>query len=100
MNTDDRSLCFSCGKPLILPDGPVSRGATCDSCGSDVRVCLNCIHYDPQSYNECREPMSDRVVDKSRSNYCDYFSLHTGDVSAKGSKKSDVLKQLDDLFKK
>lgn len=100
MTSTDRSHCFSCGKPLGLPEGPVSRGATCDSCGSDVRVCSNCIHFDPQSYNECREPMSDRVVDKTRSNYCDYFSLRRGEVSAQGSKKSDILKSLDDLFKK
>ncbi len=100
MTSTDRSHCFSCGKPLDLPEGPVGRGASCESCGSDVRVCSNCIHFDPQSYNECREPMSDRVVDKTRSNYCDYFSLHRGEVSAKRSSKSDILKILDDLFKK
>lgn len=66
-----------------------------------MRVCKNCIHYDVRSYNECREPSAERVVDKENRNFCDYFSLSSGNQSKEiDSKKEDALKKLDDLFKK
>ena len=92
-------LCFNCGKPLDVPDGPVGRGESCPNCGTDVRCCKNCAHYDERSYNECREPVAERVVDKDRSNFCDYYSLAGGSGVASGESKDDVLKKLDDLFK-
>ena len=91
--------CYSCGKELGLSAGNVGRGEECPSCGVDVRVCLNCKHYDTQSYNDCAEPMAERVVDKDRRNFCDYFSLVGGDGSQRGESKEDQLKKLDDLFK-
>ena len=92
--------CHACGKELSLPPGNVGRGEECVHCGADVRVCLNCRHYDPQSYNECAEPMAERVVDKDRRNFCDYFSLAGGAGASGGSEKVDALKAADALFKK
>jgi hypothetical protein len=34
-----------------------------------------CKYYDPSAYNECRESVADRVVDKEKANYCDFFIL-------------------------
>jgi hypothetical protein len=34
---------------------------------------LNCIFYDRSRYNECGESNADRVVDKEKGNFCDYF---------------------------
>lgn len=96
--SDTQPVCFHCGAALDLPPGKIGRTATCDACDSDVRVCLNCRFYDPNAYNECREPMAERVVDKDRANFCDYFSLGRGN-QAGGSEKEDALKKLDDLFK-
>jgi hypothetical protein len=60
---------------------------------------VQCKFYDPGSYNECREVSAERVVDKERANFCDFFIL-------KGSKENPVGREaiakqaLEDLFKK
>jgi len=79
----------------------VGRAETCPSCGTDLKSCKNCAFYDTGSYNQCREIQAERVLEKERSNYCDYFlfrdssrNMHTQD------KKSDLKGQLDSLFKK
>ncbi len=92
--------CHDCGKELDLPDGSIGRGEECPQCRADVRVCLNCQFYDAGSYNECSEPMAERVTDKSRRNFCDYFSIAKGGTGSGGDKKSEALAALDDLFKK
>ena len=83
-------------------NAPVGRAETCSKCGYDLRCCMNCRFYDPGSYNECREPQAERVIDKERSNFCDYFKLtETGP-----DKKPDTTDNpkpgnpLDALFKK
>lgn len=93
--------CFKCGAELNFPPGTrVGRAESCSSCRSEVRVCYNCVHYDKSSYNECREPMAERVLDKDRSNFCDYFSLRAGgESSLKIDAKAEALKKLDALFK-
>jgi len=92
--------CFSCGKELdILPEA-IGRGSSCDHCGADIRVCYNCKHYDQKSYNECAEPQAERVVDKDRANFCDYYSFAGAQTDeARKQEKADALKKLDDLFK-
>lgn len=94
--------CFNCKTQIELLDGPISRGETCSKCGADVKVCYNCKFYDPNSYNECREPTAERVLDKNRRNYCDNFSPSTDPFSSsqKIVSKQDALKKLNDLFKK
>jgi hypothetical protein len=92
--------CHSCGAELDFAPGAVGRGEECLNCRADVRVCLNCSHYDPGSYNECRESMAERVVDKDRRNFCDYFSLGSpGSGGGVDKTKEDALKKFDDLFK-
>lgn len=75
---------------------------TCDKCGEDLHVCLNCKFFDQSSYNECREPQAERVLDKDRANRCDYFEANQGSMTLNktGSSKDDYKKSLDDLFKK
>lgn len=94
--------CYSCGAPLILPSGTVSRSESCDRCRNDVHVCKNCVHYDTSAYNECREPSAERVVDKEKRNFCDYFSIRKGTAGSGsgGSSRDEMLKKLNDLFKK
>ena len=90
--------CFHCNAVLDVPAGPVGRSATCASCDSDIRVCLNCQFYDPNSYNECSEPMAERVVDKDRANFCDYFALGV-QHSESANDRDAALKKLNELFK-
>ncbi len=94
----DSFSCYSCKSPVEVIGGRIGRNDSCDRCGVDVHVCYNCVHYDPKAYNECREPMADRVVDKDRRNFCDYFKPGAG-AKTGAPEKSDALKKLDDLFK-
>lgn len=93
-------VCHNCQESLSFKWGTnIGRSETCTKCGNDLRVCLNCVHYDPRSYNECREPQAERVVEKNRRNFCDYFSIGRDSSGAKADPKADALKKLDDLFK-
>lgn len=87
--------CFHCKKELGASGTP-GRGDGCPSCGSDVKVCLNCRFYDTSAYNECREPSAERVVDKAKANFCEFFEF-----SGKAPKTptEDPLQKLKDLFK-
>lgn len=73
--------CWNCHQSLTFLD--YGRGDTCKKCGRDTRTCKGCIFYDKNSNNECREPQADRVVEKERANFCDYFkpSSQTGGSS-------------------
>jgi rRNA maturation protein Nop10 len=89
--------CFKCSKPL--PVEYTGRRDTCPSCGSDVRVCKNCSFFDSSAYNECHEIQAERVVDKERANFCDYFRPRIGGRAQASTEREDALKKLDDLFK-
>jgi len=88
--------CFSCGNELEINNKP-GRRDECPSCGADLKVCRNCQFYDSTAYNECREPAADRVVDKEKANFCDYF-VFGGASKQKEENKDKAKKELDDLF--
>ena len=91
-------LCHACGAKNETGER-VGRRDTCVKCNADLHVCLNCGFYDFKAYNECREPQADRVLEKDRSNFCDYFSA--GGSGSKGMKQEDdAKKKLENLFKK
>lgn len=92
--------CHQCQKELSIADR-VGRAETCPFCGTDLRCCRNCAFYDVGSYNQCREPQAERVLEKERSNFCDYFIFRDSsrDKQAR-NKKSDAKDKLDSLFKK
>ena len=91
--------CYKC-KNEVKVDKIVGRKDICPFCQSDLRCCLNCRHYDPGSYNQCREPQADRILDKDRSNFCDYFNFGDSASEDKSNQSSDSSrKKLDDLFK-
>jgi len=89
--------CYKCQSSLDRE--AVGRRDTCPKCSSDVHVCKNCAFYDLKAYNECREIQAERVVDKEKSNFCDYFKPGGG-VQNAGPTKEDLFKNLDSLFKK
>jgi hypothetical protein len=57
-----------------------------------------CFFYDPQVYNECKETNAERVVEKEKANYCDYFLLKGGKGREQKS-KDDHLNLANSLFK-
>jgi hypothetical protein len=66
--------CWKCGTEYKLPGSP-GRQETCPRCSSDLRVCLNCVSYDPRAAEQCRDRRADLVYDKHLANYCEYFDF-------------------------
>jgi hypothetical protein len=91
-------FCFKCQHENKI-SGQVGRGDECPQCRADLHACKNCAHYDPNSYNECREPQADVVKEKERANFCDYFSPRIGAFGA-AKKQGDLLSAAEALFKK
>ena len=93
--------CVFCSKEINI-DSPIGRNDVCPACGHDLRCCKNCNFYDPGAYNECREVMAERIIDKERANFCDYFKPR-GDskqLSGESDKVKEAKKALEALFKK
>ena len=90
--------CWNCGEGLSL--SYYGRGDSCPKCGRDTRVCKGCFFYDKSYNNECREPQADRVVEKEKSNFCDYFKPNSPQA-ANPNQSGDALKAAAEaLFKK
>ena len=93
--------CFSCGKDFNFDSGyKIGRKEECPHCGADAHVCLNCSYYDKAAYNECKEPSAERVLDKDRSNFCDYFQLRANAQEASHTNsRAQAIDDLEKLFK-
>ena len=90
--------CYSCSQDTNLEAGShVGRKDECPHCSRDMRCCRMCSFYDPKAYNECKEPSADRILEKEKANFCDYFKLGSPE-SAQGNKKS-LLDAANSLFK-
>lgn len=66
--------CWKCGADYTLSGSP-GRSETCGQCGSDLRVCLNCLSYDQRAAYQCRDRRADPVEEKHLANYCEYFEF-------------------------
>lgn len=100
MSRDFSGACFNCGRLLDFGPGNVGRGEICPHCRADVRACFNCRFFEAKAYNQCLEPQGDRVLEKNRSNFCDYFSFSGGYQEGEKSEKQQALNELDKLFGK
>jgi len=92
--------CHACSRALETGSN-VGRRDVCIFCGADLRCCLNCTFYAPGAYNDCREPQAERVIEKNRSNFCDYFVFRNS-ISDKQEKEArDIIQgKLESLFRK
>ena len=52
-------------------------------CRADLRVCLNCVSYDPRVAQQCRERRADPVLEKHVGNFCEYFDFIKRDFKPK-----------------
>ena len=66
--------CWKCGWEWTLSPQP-GRNDACHGCGSDLKVCLNCVHYDGKVAYQCREGRAEPVPEKSAANFCEYFEI-------------------------
>lgn len=93
-------VCYSCKKQVMAAEKP-GRSEACPQCGADLRCCRNCRFYDVKAYNQCRETQAERVLEKDRGNFCDYFSFKDSlEAAAPDSLKQEKRNPLDTLFKK
>ncbi len=66
--------CWKCGMEYKLSGSP-GRSETCERCGADLKVCQNCISYDPKAAYQCRDRRAEPVAEKESANYCEYFEM-------------------------
>jgi len=90
--------CWKCGAEYRLAGSP-GRLETCN-CGTDLKVCLNCVSYDPRAAYQCRDRRAEPVAEKHVANYCEYFEFarrefvpRAEDVSRE-ARARDTLKKL------
>jgi len=93
-------LCHHCKKEIKL-DSFIGRQEQCPFCSADLHCCLNCTFYEHGAYNNCREPPAERVLDKTHSNFCDFFRFRqTNDKPTEKQDVSNAGDKLETLFKK
>ena len=98
--------CWKCGSRVETKDR-IGFHAHCERCDRALHACRNCSFYDPAYNNQCRETMAERVVDKERANFCEYFAPLAGDRASsppapatQAPPERAARAQLDALFKK
>src|SRR5438105_3122402 len=74
--------CWKCGTEYKLSGSP-GRLESCERCGGDLKVCLNCASHDPRSAHQCRDRRAEPVDEKHMANYCDYFEMVRREYVAK-----------------
>jgi hypothetical protein len=91
--------CYKCGTDISTSTLRLGRSESCHKCSSDLHACYQCRFYDAKSYNECREPQAERVTDKAKANYCDYFEAASATANQNNDPAEAARKKLEDLFK-
>lgn len=91
--------CYHCHKAIpVFGAFKITRTEECPYCTTSLHCCRMCKFYDPKVYNECHESNADRIVDKEKSNFCDYFVLSDGKDAA--TSKDELINLAESLFKK
>ena len=92
--------CSFCNNAFEL-SGKVNRNDTCPHCQKDLRCCKQCKFFDPHSYNECREVSAERIVEKERANFCDFFMVKgSKGIAGCVNRKTEAKRALEALFAK
>lgn len=91
--------CYRC-KHEVKTHATIGRKDVCPFCNADLRCCLNCRHYEPSLYNQCRETQAERVLEKDRSNFCEYFIFRESSLQDPSVKSKEARNKLEELFKK
>jgi len=93
--------CIFCEKEVFVKE-KVGRRDTCPHCNHDLHCCRQCEFYDLHAYNDCREVSAERIVEKERSNFCDYYLPRGTENKQKGNlnRSQEAKEALEALFKK
>lgn len=97
----DASLsCYRCGASLAALSLPLSRQDECPACSVSLHVCRMCVYYDVNAVDQCREDDAERVVEKARPNFCDYFKPDSSAFDPTEKSADDAARSAaEDLFK-
>lgn len=68
--------CWNCGQDLSAEPLPISRHASCVSCGEVLHCCRFCTQYDTNRPGSCNNDLADPPSEKTIANFCEYFSLN------------------------
>ena len=72
---------------------------TCPKCGSDLKVCLNCVSYEARVAHQCRDRRADPVAEKHMANFCEYFDMVRREFASQNLEVSREAKARDTLKK-
>jgi len=81
--------CYKCGHNIETES--ISFKDECPECRSDLHVCLNCMFYDEGKANRCREPQTDYVKERDRSNFCEYFRFNDAETKKPGKEEAEKM---------
>ncbi|HXF09960.1 MAG TPA: hypothetical protein VN625_04185, partial [Desulfuromonadaceae bacterium] len=73
----------------------------CMKCRADLRICLNCAHYDRAVAHQCRERRAEPVLEKEVGNFCEYFDFAMREWKGKAganTREDAAREQLKKLF--
>ena len=74
--------------------------ASCSKCGADLHTCSHCVHFDPGSTGECRQPGLAYVASKAKRNSCGGFAPKAAQEFAReADTPRDAKSAFDSLFK-
>ncbi|MFA5571291.1 MAG: hypothetical protein ACOX0W_04885 [Sphaerochaetaceae bacterium] len=90
-------VCHFC-KSEISSTYTIGYASECPSCSRPLKICLNCRHYDPHAYHECTEGVEERVHDKDRANFCDYFSMRESGKTTQSTRSDEARSKFNSLF--
>jgi len=100
MSVHKGGACWQCARRLEAEN--YARSESCPQCGTDTRVCRNCLNFDAKSASECREAAAEPVRDRTRANYCEHFNPASPKPAGKAEtgKKDDAKAAFEKLFGK
>lgn len=91
--------CWKCGREIEIKER-IGFREHCPGCDRALHACLNCEFHDPAYNNQCRETQAERVVDKERANFCEFFASRKPGKAKISSPAAGSRAKLDELFKK
>ena len=89
--------CWQCQQPLEAAD--FGREGECPQCRRQTHACRNCRFHRPGIHNDCQEPIAEAVVDKTRANFCDYFTPNPKPHAPAPHAEEDLLAAAQALFR-
>jgi hypothetical protein len=91
--------CAWCGGTLEIIGNQVGRRDTCPGCGADLHSCRNCRHFDLTAAKQCKEPYAEVPDEKESANFCEFFQIGAGGISAAQSRDA-LFAAAESLFSK